>query len=202
MTEPAPSLTGSRGGRPTVTTPQAWAQAALDEIEVAGVRGLSMQSVARRLGVTKGGLYHHFASRQALLRAALALWEDRQVTDLAVRFDAIADPRERLHELLVYAGIGIQPTVILQWMAATDDPDVAAALTRSAEARVALLRRIFVQLGLTPAAAEHRAVLAYSHYLGLAQLRAQAPQVLASPSRVRTQLRLLEAGLLAGLPSG
>ncbi|WP_354699624.1 hypothetical protein DSM112329_05345 [Paraconexibacter sp. AEG42_29] len=189
-------------GRPTVTTPAAWAQAALDEIEVAGVRALSAQSVARRLGVSKGGLYHHFAGRQALLQAALARWEERQVTELAVRFDAIPDPRRRLHELLLYAGVGIQPTIILQWMAAADDPDVAATLERSAAARLALLRRIFVQLGLSPVAAEHRAVLAYSHYLGLAQLRAQDPRVLASPARVRTQLRLLESSLLAGVPEG
>jgi AcrR family transcriptional regulator len=189
----------SPGGRPTLTTPDAWAQAALDEIEVAGVRALSVQSVARRLGVSKGGLYHHFSGRRALLQAALARWEDRQVTDLATRFDAIADPRERLHELLVYAGVGIQPTIILQWMAAADDPDVAAVLERAAAARLALLRRIFVQLGAPRAAAEHRAVMAYSHYLGLAQLRAQNPDVLSTPARVRAQLRLLEAGLLTDI---
>lgn len=189
----------SPGGRPTITTPDAWAQAALDEIEVAGVRALSVQSVARRLGVSKGGAYHHFEDRRALLQAALARWEARQVTELATRFEAIADPRERLHELLVYAGVGIQPTIILQWMAAAEDPDVAAVLQRSAADRLALLRRIFAQLGATPAAAEQRAVMAYSHYLGLAQLRAMNPAVLTTPARMRAQLRLLEAALLAGL---
>ena len=140
----------SRAGRPTITTPEAWADAALQEIEHAGVRGLSAQAVARRLGVSKGGLYHHYADRRALLRAALALWEERHVTALTARFDAIADPRARLHELLEYAGVGIQPTVIVQLLAAADDPDVAAVLRRSTDERLALLRRIFRQLGARP----------------------------------------------------
>lgn len=189
----------SPGGRPTLTTPDAWAAAALDEIEVAGVRALSAQSVARRLGVSKGGLYHHFSGRQALLQAALALWEARHVTGLAARFDAIEDPSQRLHRILTYATAEIQPTIILQLMAAADDPDVAATLERGSTARLSLLRRTFTDLGAPRAAAEHRAILAYSAYLGLAQLRAQMPGLLATPGRVRAHIREVEAGLVAGL---
>ncbi|MGE4425140.1 MAG: TetR/AcrR family transcriptional regulator [Solirubrobacteraceae bacterium] len=190
----------SRAGRPVLTSPEAWAAAALDDIEDAGVRGLSVQSVARRLGVSKGGLYHHFADRQALLRAALDRWERRQVVALGARFDAITDPRERLHRLLLYACVEKAPTVILQFMAGADDPDVAAVLDRAAAARLALLGRIFGQLGLPAAVAEHRAVLAYSHYLGLAQLRGQTPRVLADDAAVLEHVRILEEALLAGVP--
>ena len=192
----------TRAGRPTLTTPETWADAALEEIEHAGVRGLSAEAVARRLGVSKGGLYHHFADRRALLRAALGLWEERHVTALTARFEAIPDARTRLHELLVYAGVGIQPTVIVQLLAASDDADVAAVLRRSTAERLALLRRIFRQLGVGPAAAEHRAITTYSHFLGLAQLRAQDPALLAEPARMRAHIRVLEAGLLAGLTPG
>lgn len=189
----------TRPGRPTQTSPEAWAAAALDELEVSGVRALSAQAVARRLGVSKGGLYHHFEDRRALLRAALDLWEARHVAALSDRFEEIADPRERLRRILHYAAIEMRPTIILQLLAAADDPDVAAALARSSEARLVLLRRIFRQLGATRAGAEHRAILTYSHYLGLAQLRAHAPGVLATPARTRAHLREVEAGLLAGL---
>ena len=189
----------SRAGRPTLTTPEAWADAALQEIEHAGVRGLSAEAVARRLGVSKGGLYHHYADRRALLRAALALWEKRHVTALTARFEAIPDARTRLHELLVYAGVGIQPTVIVQLLAASDDPDVAAVLRRSTTERLGLLRRIFRQLGARPGVAEDRAIMTYSHFLGLAQLRAQDPALLAEPARMRGHVEELEAGLLAGI---
>lgn len=189
----------SRAGRPTLTTPEAWAQAALLEIEETGVRGLSAEACARRLGVSKGGLYHHFADRRALLRAALKLWRARHVTALTARFDAIADPRRRLHDLLVYAGVGIQPTVIVQLLAASDDPDVAVVLAQSSAERLDLLRRTFRQLGASRAAADHRALITYGHFLGLAQLRAQDPALLATPARMRAHLRELEAGLLVGI---
>jgi AcrR family transcriptional regulator len=189
----------SPAGRPAQVTPEEWAAAALDDIEAAGVRGLSVQSVARRLGVSKGGLYHHFADRRALLRAALERWERRQVTELSARFDAIEDPRRRLHELLVYACVEVAPTVILQFMAGAEDPDVAAVLERAAAARLSHLTRIFVDLGLPADEARHRAVMGYSHYLGLAQLRTQSPDVLATDALVVEHLRVLESALLAGV---
>lgn len=83
-------------GRPTETTPDAWVDAALLEIADHGVPILSVHAVARRLGVTKGGFYHHFTDRRQLLQAALARWEHRFVADLAERFDTAADARQRL----------------------------------------------------------------------------------------------------------
>jgi hypothetical protein len=121
------------------------------------------------------------------------------VTALGEHFDAVADPQRRLHELLVYSGVEVQPTVIVQFMAAADDPDVAAVLVRASDARLALLRRIFLQLGASAAVARHRAILAYGHYLGLAQLRRQDPQLLATPAQMRAHLRQLEGALLEGL---
>ena len=188
----------SPAGRPAQTSPEAWVQAALDEIEEAGVGALSVQSVARRLSVSKGGLYHHFEDRRALLRAALDLWERRFVIELVERFDEIADPRDRLRALLDYSGVELEPTVIVQLMAAAGDPDVAARLRRAADSRMALLQRIFRELGLSSAVARDRAAIAYSAYLGLAQLRIHAPGELHSPERRRSYLRELESELLQG----
>jgi AcrR family transcriptional regulator len=190
-----------RAGRPTETTPQQWTQAALDEIESAGVSDLAVESVARRLGVSKGGFYHHFADRRALLRAALALWEQQSVTDLAARFDAIGDPRARLHALLHHAAVEMEPTIVVKLMAADGDPDVARALARAAEGRLDLLRAIFRELGHTPATARHRALLAYTSYLGLAELRTQVPDALATAARTRAYLADVEATLLHDIPA-
>ena len=185
----------SAAGRPLQTTPDQWVEAALGEIEEHGVEGLAVQSVARRLGVSKGGFYHHFADRRALLRAALALWEERFVTALAARFDAIGDPRRRLRGLLHHATVELEPTIILRLMAAADDPDVAATLARGADGRLSLLERIFSELGLAQQEAQNRAMLAYSAYLGLAQLRTQAPWVLDRAGRVEAYLGDVERAL-------
>ena len=186
----------SPAGRPTQTTASAWVQAALDTIEQDGVRALAVESVARRLQVSKGGFYHHFADRRALLQAALTEWEVRHVDGLATRLDQIADPRARLRSLLHYAAVEIEPSVITKLMAADDHPDVAAALARAAAARLALLEQLLGELGLAPAAARNRALLAYSAYLGLAHLRSQAPERLSTPRRMNAYLRDLEAALL------
>lgn len=189
----------SPGGRPVTTPPEAWAQAALDEIEATGVRALSVEAVARRLGVSKGGAYHHFRDRRELLRAALDRWERRQVGELLERFAAIEDPRERLHLVLVESLVTLPPTVIVQFLAAADDPDVGPVLERSTAARIAFMRRTFEQLGAPRADAEHRAILSYGHYLGYAELRRHSPHLLATPARRRAQLRRVERALLAGI---
>ena len=45
-------------------------QAAVDEFLENGYDGTSMESIARRAGVSKGGLYHHFSSKDEILLLA------------------------------------------------------------------------------------------------------------------------------------
>jgi len=45
-------------------------QAAVDEFLENGYDGASMDSIARRAGVSKGGLYHHFSSKDEILLLA------------------------------------------------------------------------------------------------------------------------------------
>lgn len=189
-------------GRPPQTDAGSWVQAALETIEEEGLAGLSVQAVARRLGVSKGGFYHRFHDRRELLVAALGEWERSHAVEMAERFEEIADPRERLRALLRHAALELEPTVIAQLMAAPGDADVAAALRRAARVRMGLLERLFGELGLPPAAARRRAVLAYSAYLGLVALRVQVPGVLDGRRATLAYLRSVEAALLAPAASG
>lgn len=45
-------------------------QAAVDEFLEKGYDGTSMESIARKAGVSKGGLYHHFSSKDEILLLA------------------------------------------------------------------------------------------------------------------------------------
>mgnify|MGYP003384495414 CR=1 FL=1 len=58
-----------RAGRPTTAliTRQAAAEAALSMIDLNGLDSLSLQSVARVLGVSAPSLYHHFRDKEELL---------------------------------------------------------------------------------------------------------------------------------------
>jgi AcrR family transcriptional regulator len=44
--------------------------AAVSEFLAKGYEGASMEAIAERAGLTKGGLYHHFAGKDEILRAA------------------------------------------------------------------------------------------------------------------------------------
>lgn len=186
-------------GRPTKTTAAMWSEAALDEIEEVGVRMMSVQSVARRLGVSKGGFYHLFADREELLKSTLTLWEQRFVTELGAEADAIADPRERLHTIVVRAVVELRPTVIVQLMAAADIPEVAAVLNRAAAARTAMLKRILTELGLPEVEASRRAVIAYGAFLGMAQLRRQLPREMRTEKLRRDYAEDFERTILLDL---
>jgi hypothetical protein len=74
---------------------------------------------------------------------------------------------------------------------AADDPLVAPVFVRVTEARLALLRRIFVGLGLDEAEADDRAWLAYGFYIGHHQLgRAPGTKAL-QPDRLDRLVQLL-----------
>ena len=66
-------LTARKGPRPKVTTPrnpqrtrERLLQAAFQEIYRSGFRGTDLETILDTAGVTKGALYHHFDSKEAL----------------------------------------------------------------------------------------------------------------------------------------
>ncbi len=66
-----------------------WEQAALDTLAESGLGAVAVESLARRLGVTKGSFYWHFPTREALIKAALERWErgDEEVVMAQVEDD-------------------------------------------------------------------------------------------------------------------
>ena len=59
-----------------------WERAALQAIAESGMNAVAVEPLARRLGVTKGSFYWHFANREALMAAAITRWERDQLEDL------------------------------------------------------------------------------------------------------------------------
>ena len=52
-----------------------WEQAALETLAENGLAAVAVESLARRLGVTKGSFYWHFPTREALIQATIERWE-------------------------------------------------------------------------------------------------------------------------------
>jgi AcrR family transcriptional regulator len=154
-----------------------WAAAALAALGEGGMSAVAVEPLAERLNTTKGSFYWHFPSRNALLQSALELWEERDTTAVHAEVEAAAgDPVERLRVLI--ERVAHRDRVLVALLAAADHPAVAPVLGRVTERRVGFLQDLFAEIGLEAGEARRRALLAYSAYLGHAQLTGATPQVL------------------------
>lgn len=178
---------------PTLTSSD-WVEGALQLISEAGLRALTVEALAARLGVTKGSFYWHFKSRSELLAAALGRWEHRATTEAISGLSAVTDARQRLNFMLDAASQPPRSRSLYAALAeAANDPIVRRVLNRVAAARVGFLESCYRELGLRSSEAKAKAVLAYAAYRGLLQLAHEAPTVLPDdwPSYVEAVLQAL-----------
>ena len=148
-----------------------WEQAALDVLAQGGVAAVAVESLARTLGVTKGSFYWHFPTREALLKAAIDRWEQRDEDRVIAHVERIADPRERLRELFQRVSREVQSHLVYAaLLQASDHPLVQPVIERISRRRLALLTAAYAEAGFEPRAARHRARLAYTAYSGFLQL--------------------------------
>jgi len=160
-----------------------WAAAALAAMARGGAAAVAVEPLSKVLGATRGSFYWHFSSRGDLVRAALALWERRETEDVIAWVEAVEGPRERLRTLLFGAlqkTSGPSADVELALQASVDDADVAEALERVTARRLEYLAAQFAALGHDDEGARERAVMAYSAFLGHAQLVHATPSLAPS----------------------
>lgn len=70
-----------------------WLKTGLEILEQNGIEGLTIDQMSRRLRLTKGSFYHHFANMAEFEKALIAYWADQQLAP-AVRVPA--DPATAL----------------------------------------------------------------------------------------------------------
>ena len=167
-----------------------WTAAALRALATGGLAAVAIEPLAASLGATKGSGYWHFANRVALVSATLERWEHDNTAAVIAQLDSGAPPQDRLEDLfrrvLRYTHTH---SVELALLASAADPMVAPALQRVTDRRLDYLAGLFDQLGFDAAAARHRAVLAYTSYLGHAQLARVAPGSVSSATDREAYLR-------------
>lgn len=176
-----------------------WADAALESIAEAGIKGVAVEPLARRLGVTKGSFYWHFANRRALLEAALRLWERRETEAVLARAAEEQDPRKRLARLFREAdGSQRAGRLYLALTGATENRFVQVVVRRVMEERIGFLRDCYAGMGLGAEEAYDRAVLAYSVFLGTLQMRRDAPDVLPAGEHFHQYMHFIGEALIPG----
>ena len=151
-----------------------WEQQALVLIAEKGIRAVAVESLAARMGVTKGSFYWHFHNRESLLEQSLIRWEKHDAANLHTSLSAIDDPRERLRSFFRRTGREkLTHDVYSSLCMASDHPQVEPLLERVAERRMKHIEKAFEEIGFDAQAASHRARLTYSAYLGFLQLQKQ-----------------------------
>jgi AcrR family transcriptional regulator len=172
------ALTPTRRGRPPKVTAEDWEVAALDALADGGLAAVAIEPIATRLGASKGSFYWYFPNREALIRAALDRWEHHHTEHVVELLEQIADPAQRLRELIRGALLGTRgAAVALLLLADAGDPLVGAVVERVTARRLDVLTDCFAALGLDPERARHHALAGYSAYLGAAALRRGAPDL-------------------------
>ena len=173
-----------------------WSGAALDALARGGLAAIAVEPLAKTLGTTKGSFYWHFADRDALIAAALERWERRDTELVIAAVERSDDATARLRNLLtlVFDAVwsGADPgagSVELALQANASHPLVSATLGRVTERRLAYLTSLFGELGMSRARARDRGLLAYTAFLGHAQLAHATPGALPSGRAFGTHVR-------------
>jgi AcrR family transcriptional regulator len=168
-------------------TRQAWIHAALEAIAEGGLAAVAVVPLAKRLGATKGSFYWHFPNREALVEATLADWEQSHTVAVIAEIKAASeDPLQQLRVLFKrVTELAARDRIELALLATADHPTVRPVLDRVTRRRIDFASRLFQRLGFSPAGARRRALLAYSAYLGYAQLVHATPQHLPRTQAAR-----------------
>lgn len=171
-----------------------WVRGALAVIAADGFHALSVDGLAKRMRVTRGSFYWHFADRAALVRAALAHWEDQCTRQVIVGMEELPTPVLRLRALLAVAFIRSDVSDIeIKLAEGAGDPAIQESLARVTSLRLDTLARLFADLGFSAEEAAARARLTYATYLGYHRAASYAPAPVDTPADLEVLAHLLTA---------
>jgi AcrR family transcriptional regulator len=171
---------------------EAWAAAALDAMALGGLEAVAVEPLARRLNVTKGSFYWHFPNREALIKAALELWEQRETLDVVAGLEREPDPYQRIVDLFKRANTSYKAgRLYLALAAAADDVRVSEVVQRVSARRVQYLEQCYRALGMGADEAPLWATFAYATFIGNQQVHRDTPHTFPSGPRFREYFKLM-----------
>jgi AcrR family transcriptional regulator len=147
-----------------------WIDEGLEALAAGGPEAVSIESLARTLGVTKGGFYGYFDDRRALLQEMLDTWERVSVDEVIERVEGGGgDAKAKLRRLSVLAvsrrGEPLKiDLAVRDW--ARRDKNVARRLRRVDNRRMEYLRSLFRAFCRDESDVEVRCFVFYSLWIG------------------------------------
>lgn len=173
-------------------TADAWAEAALEAMATGGMDAVAVEPLARALGVTKGSFYWHFENRDALIRAALEVWERHETLDVVSGLDDVPDPQERIFKVFRRANSSYRAgRLYLALAAASDNPIVGERVRRVSQMRLEYLHGCYRELGLSENDARLWSTFAYATFIGNQQVHRDAPAMFPAGPQFRDYFKLM-----------
>ncbi|GGV01582.1 TetR family transcriptional regulator [Actinomadura cremea] len=143
-----------------------WIEAAYRELARTGERGVTINALAARLGVTKGSFYWQFKDRTELVRALLDRWAHERTDEmLGLALGSTADPRERLRRIQAL-GREIAPVDRAMRLWARGEPAAEEAVRHADRALLGHIAACLRDLGFGADDAELRALLMLRAWVG------------------------------------
>ena len=138
-----------------------WLGAGLMALSEKGVSSLTVEGLAKSLGIAKAGFYWHFKNRGDLLTQMLAHWTHEVTEVITENAQVVAlEPKSRLTktaEMILDYDLTRYEIVIRQW--ALQDPKTARAVKGVNRKRMAFVREAFSELGFKGDDLEMRTML-------------------------------------------
>ncbi len=146
--------------------PAEWVNAGLKALAKSGFSVLKADTLANRLGISRGSFYWHFADVSAFHAAILRRWRKIALENIIEELDSTADDRlETLIRRAFAGGSGIERAV-RAW--ATADGRARAAVEAVDAERIRYLRKLLIDAGVHASVAGPRARIINWTYLGFA----------------------------------
>jgi AcrR family transcriptional regulator len=146
--------------------PAEWVNAGLKALAKSGFSALKADTLANRLGISRGSFYWHFADVSAFHAAILRRWREIALENIIDEIDRAADDRLEALAWRGFAGdTGIERAV-RAW--ATADTRARAAVEAVDAERIRYLQTLLIEAGVHPSVAATRARIINWCYLGFA----------------------------------
>ena len=145
-----------------------WLDEGLKALAKGGFTALKAEPLAKRIGVSRGSFYWHFADIRAFHAALLKHWREVAAEQVIANLEAgaaHADPVEALLRQAFGGDPGLEKAV-RSW--ASHDPMARAAVQAIDRRRLSYVEGMLGAVGIAPEAARARAQILYWAFLGFA----------------------------------